>query len=76
MESKTFEKNSLSSLDFRTTVIKVSSVKSKILFWWDTLVDSIGIVEAAKEIDGLGLHMCFLWVKHQIVFVGNLHEVL
>ena len=37
MESKNFEKISLSSLDFRTTVIKVSSVKSKILFWWDTL---------------------------------------
>ena len=37
MEFKNFEKISLSSLDFRTTVIKVSSVKSKILFWWDTL---------------------------------------
>ena len=37
MESKNFEQISLSSLDFRTTVIKVSSVKSKILFWWDTL---------------------------------------
>ena len=39
-------------------------------------VDTIGIIEAAKEIDCLGLHMCFLWIKHQIIFVGNLHEVL
>ena len=39
-------------------------------------VDTIGIVEAAKEIDGLSLHLCFLWVEHQVVFVGNLHEVL
>ena len=39
-------------------------------------VDTIGIIEAAKEIDGLSLHMCFLWVKHQIMFAGNLHEVL
>ena len=37
MESKNLEKISLSSVNFRTTVIKVSSVKSKILFWWDTL---------------------------------------
>ena len=38
-------------------------------------LDTIGIIEAAKEIDGLSLHVCFLWVKHQIVFAGNLHEV-
>ena len=39
-------------------------------------VDTIGIIEAAKEIDSLSLHMCFLWVKHQIIFAGNPHEVL
>ena len=39
-------------------------------------VDTISIIEAAKEIDGLSLHMCFLWVKHQVVFARNLHEVL
>ena len=38
-------------------------------------VDTISIKEAAKEIDGWILHVCFLWVKHQIVFVGYLHEV-
>ena len=38
-------------------------------------MDTIGIIEAVKEIDGLSLHMCFLWIKHQIVFVGNLHEI-
>ena len=39
-------------------------------------MDTIGIVEAAEEIDGSSLHVCFLWIKHQIIFVGNLHEVL
>ena len=39
-------------------------------------VDTIGIIEAAKEVDGLSLHTCFLWIKHQIIFAGNLHEVL
>ena len=39
-------------------------------------VDTIGIIEAAKEVDGLSLHMCFLWIKYQIIFAGNLHEVL
>ena len=38
-------------------------------------VDTISIIEAAKEIDNLSLYMCFLWIKHQIVFVGNLQEV-
>ena len=38
-------------------------------------MDTIGIVEAAEAVDGLSLHICFLWIKHQIVFVGNLHEV-
>ena len=38
-------------------------------------VDSIGIIEAAKEVDGLGLHMCFLWVEHQVIFVGDMHKV-
>ena len=38
-------------------------------------MDTISIVEAAKEIDGLSLLMCFLWIEHQILFVGNLHEV-
>ena len=37
-------------------------------------VDTIGIIEAAKEIDSWSLHMCFLWIKHQILFAGNLHE--
>ena len=38
-------------------------------------VDTIGIIEAAKEIDSLSLHVCFLWIKHQIIFAGSLHEV-
>ena len=38
-------------------------------------VDTIGIIEAAKEVDGLSLHVCFLWVEHQIIFMGNSHEV-
>ena len=38
-------------------------------------VDTIGIVEASKEIDGLGLHMCLLWVEHQVIFVGSSHEI-
>ena len=38
-------------------------------------VDTIGIVEAAKEIDSLGLHMCLLWVEHQVIFVGNMHKI-
>ena len=38
-------------------------------------VDSIGIVETAKEIDGLGLHMCFLWIEHQVIFMSNMHEI-
>ena len=39
-------------------------------------VDTIGIIEASKEIDSLGLNMCLLWVEHQVVFAGNSHEVL
>ena len=38
-------------------------------------VDTFGIIQAAKEIDGFSLHVCFLWVEHQVVFAGNLHEV-
>ena len=38
-------------------------------------VDSIGIIKAAKEVDGLGLHVCFLWIEHQVVFVGDMHKV-
>ena len=40
-------------------------------------VDTIGIIKAAKEIDSLSLHMCFffVWIKHQIIFAGNPHEV-
>ena len=38
-------------------------------------VDSIGIVETAKEVDGLGLHVCLLWVEHQVIFVGNMHKI-
>ena len=38
-------------------------------------VDSIGIVKAAKEIDGLSLHVCFLGVEHQVILVGSLHEI-
>ena len=38
-------------------------------------VDTISIVEASKEIDGLGLHMCLLWVEHQVVCAGNSHEI-
>ena len=38
-------------------------------------VDTIGIVKAAKEIDGLGLHVCLLWVEHQVVFASSLHEI-
>ena len=38
-------------------------------------MDTIGIIEATKEIDILSLHMCFLWVKHQVIFAGNMHEV-
>ena len=39
-------------------------------------VDTIGIIKAAKEIDSLSLHMCFLWIEHQVVFAGNLHKIL
>ena len=39
-------------------------------------MDTIGIVEAAKEIDSFSLHMCFLWIEHQIIFAGDLYEVL
>ena len=39
-------------------------------------VDTISIVEVAKEIDSLSLHICFLWIEHQIIIAGNLHEVL
>ena len=39
-------------------------------------MNTIGIIEAAKEVDGLSLYVCFLWIKHQIIFEGNLHEVL
>ena len=38
-------------------------------------VDTIGMVNAAKEIDGLSLHVCFLWIEHQVIFAGNLHEI-
>ena len=38
-------------------------------------VDTIGIIEAAKEIDGLSLYMCFLWIEHQVIFVGNMQEI-
>ena len=34
-------------------------------------VDTIGIIETAKEVDSLGLHMCFLWIEHQVLFVGQ-----
>ena len=30
-------------------------------------VDTIGIIEAAEEVDSLSLHMCFLWITHQII---------
>ena len=39
-------------------------------------VDTVGIVETAKEIDGLGFHVHLLRVEHQVIFVGNLHEIL
>ena len=38
-------------------------------------VDTFGIIEAAEEVDGLSLHVLFLWIKHQIIFAGDLHEV-
>ena len=34
-------------------------------------VDTIGIMEAAKEIDSLS----FLWIEHQVIFAGSLHEI-
>ena len=39
-------------------------------------VDSIGIIETAKEVDGLSLHMCFLGVEHQVIFAGDMHKIL
>ena len=38
-------------------------------------VDTIGIIEAAKELNGLDLHVCFLWIEHQVILAGNLHEL-
>ena len=38
-------------------------------------VDTIGIVDTAKEIDGLGFHMRLLWIEHQVIFAGNSHEI-
>ena len=38
-------------------------------------VDTIGIVKATKEISSLGLHMCFLWIAHQVIFAGNTHKI-
>ena len=37
--------------------------------------DSIGIIETAKEIDGLGFHMRPLWVEHQVIFASDSHEI-
>ena len=38
-------------------------------------LDTIGIIKAAKEIDGLGLHVYFLWIEHQVIFAGNMHKI-
>ena len=39
-------------------------------------VDSIGIIEASKEVDSLGLHVCLLWVEHQVILVQAIsHEI-
>ena len=38
-------------------------------------LDSIGIVETATEIDGLGFNVCLLWVEHQVIVVNNSHEI-
>ena len=38
-------------------------------------VDSTGIVETSKEVDGLGFNMCLLWVEHQVILVSDSHEI-
>ena len=49
------------------------SMHSINLLWiW---VYTIGIIQAAKEVYGWGLHMHFLWVEHNSILAAYLHKV-
>ena len=72
MESKNFEKISLSSLDFRTTVIKVSSVKSKILFWWDTLQVTMAKAQLKDSVLGLVIPFIRKGVKPKVLVIAKI----
>ena len=65
-------------LDLRTLEVQwhwwvlARHVQHQLAWVW---VDTIGIIKAAKKGDGLGLHMCFLWIEHQVIFTGNMHKI-
>ena len=46
------------------------------LTFYRVWVDTIGIMQAAKEVYGWGLYMCFLWIEHNSILVVYPHEVL